>query len=147
MLEVKWLHIEGFMQRSAVFYPEVSDNGLWPFNYYLGRFDDLSSVSTVLPHGRAVEMHHQPLWWVECQTVRVFDALHPLSEFRADKCRSGICRVYMEPHLLLFAYQRWIDEQSIFWLYGMNKMSLQITPTRGENWAKIAPKFLFLFNL
>ena len=55
------------------------------------------------PHGRAVEVHHEPLAGVEGQAVRVLDALHPPAELGADEGGPGVGGVDVEPHLLFAA--------------------------------------------
>lgn len=41
------------------------------------------------PHGRAIKVHQHPLVGIEIERIRHLDALHQVSEFRADE--SGSC--------------------------------------------------------
>ena len=60
----------------------------------------------VSPHRGAVEVHHEPLWRVESETVGELNAVHPDPELRADEGGPGVGGIHVEPHLLIFAWNK-----------------------------------------
>lgn len=64
-------------------------------------FSPFICLFAYLPHCRTVEMHHQPLWRIECNRIGLFDSLQPRSILRADEWAASICGVHMQPQIVL----------------------------------------------
>ena len=61
---------------------------------------------TVLPHGRAVKVNHHPFGWVKGERLRMFDAIHHVTIFRADEGGAGIGSVDVQPDVLVLTCRK-----------------------------------------